>query len=284
MNLLKAILFGIIEGITEWMPISSTAHMKILNVFLPLDVSPEFYEVFEVVIQLGAILALLLVFWNKIWPFGQSKYPLGEGILSYVKKDKFILWLKIVVACIPVILFELLLEDLFTFINEKNEMIFIGIALILVGIIFIVVEARLKGKKFAIDSTRQITYLQALIIGLAQLIAAIFPGVSRSGSTIIAALLLGISRPAATEFTFEVAIPVMFGASILKIIKFDGDCTSHEIILLGIGMVTAFAVSMLIIKGLMAFIKKHSFTVFGWYRIALGILVLVLGAVGIIGK
>ena len=146
MNLLKAILFGIIEGITEWMPISSTAHMKILNVFLPLDVSPEFYEVFEVVIQLGAILALLLVFWNKIWPFGQSKYPLGEGILSYVKKDKFILWLKIVVACIPVILFELLLEDLFTFINEKNEMIFIGIALILVGIIFIVVEARLKAR------------------------------------------------------------------------------------------------------------------------------------------
>ena len=275
MNLLKAILFGIIEGITEWMPISSTAHMKILNVFLPLDVSPEFYEVFEVVIQLGAILALLLVFWNKIWPFGQSKYPLGEGILSYVKKDKFILWLKIVVACIPVILFELLLEDLFTFINEKNEMIFIGIALILVGIIFIVVEARLKGKKFAIDSTRQITYLQALIIGLAQLIAAIFPGVSRSGSTIIAALLLGISRPAATEFTFEVAIPVMFGASLMKVLKFSAAVSFYEIMTLLVGFLAAFAVSLFMIRFVLNYIRKNTFTIFGIYRVLMGIIILI---------
>ena len=275
MNLLKAILFGIIEGITEWMPISSTAHMKILNVFLPLDVSPEFYEVFEVVIQLGAILALLLVFWNKIWPFGQSKYPLGEGILSYVKKDKFILWLKIVVACIPVILFELLLEDLFTFINEKNEMIFIGIALILVGIIFIVVEARLKGKKFAINSTRQITYLQALIIGLAQLIAAIFPGVSRSGSTIIAALLLGISRPTATEFTFEVAIPVMFGASLMKVLKFSAAVTFYEIMTLLVGCLAAFAVSLFMIRFVLNYIRKNTFTIFGIYRVLMGIIILI---------
>ena len=275
MNLLKAILFGIIEGITEWMPISSTAHMKILNVFLPLDVSPEFYEVFEVVIQLGAILALLLVFWNKIWPFGQSKYPLGEGILSYVKKDKFILWLKIVVACIPVILFELLLEDLFTFINEKNEMIFIGIALILVGIIFIVVEARLKGKKFAIDSTRQITYLQALIIGLAQLIAAIFPCVSRSCSTIIAALLLGISRPAATEFTFEVAIPVMFGASLMKVLKFSAAVTFYEIMTLLVGCLAAFAVSLFMIRFVLNYIRKNTFTIFGIYRVLMGIIILI---------
>ena len=147
MNIIKAILFGIVEGITEWMPVSSTAHMKILNAIIPLEVSPEFYEVFEVVIQLGAIIALVIVFWNKIWPFGESKNPLGEGILSIVKKDKFFLWIKIVIACIPVILYELLLEDRISFINEKNEMIFIGAALIIVGIIFIVVEMLIKGKK-----------------------------------------------------------------------------------------------------------------------------------------
>ena len=275
MNVLKAILFGIIEGITEWMPISSTAHMKILNVFLPLQVSPEFYDVFEVVIQLGAIIALVLVFWNKIWPFGKSNRPLGEGILSYVKKDKFILWLKIVVACLPVIIFELLLEDLFTFINEKNEMTFIGVALILVGIVFILVEMAVKGKKFSVQSTRQITYMQALIIGLAQLIAAIFPGVSRSGSTIIAALLLGISRPTATEFTFEVAIPVMFGASLMEILKFSGAVTVTEVLTLIVGCLSAFAVSLFMIRFVLNYIRKNTFNIFGLYRILMGIIILI---------
>ncbi|MBQ1483624.1 MAG: undecaprenyl-diphosphate phosphatase [Erysipelotrichaceae bacterium] len=275
MNVLKAILFGIIEGITEWMPISSTAHMKILNVFLPLQVSPEFYDVFEVVIQLGAIIALVLVFWNKIWPFGKSNRPLGEGILSYVKKDKFILWLKIVVACLPVIIFELLLEDLFTFINEKNEMTFIGVALILVGIVFILVETAVKGKKFSVQSTRQITYMQALIIGLAQLIAAIFPGVSRSGSTIIAALLLGISRPTATEFTFEVAIPVMFGASLMEILKFSGAVTVTEVLTLIVGCLSAFAVSLFMIRFVLNYIRKNTFNIFGLYRILMGIIILI---------
>ena len=275
MNVLKAIIFGIIEGITEWMPISSTAHMKILNAFLPLEVSPEFYSVFEVVIQLGAILALLLVFWNKVWPFGKSSMPLGEGILSYVKKDKFILWLKIVVACLPVIIFELVLEDLFTFINEKNEMIFIGIALIVVGIIFIVVETMLKGKQFAIRSTRQITYLQALIIGLTQLIAAIFPGVSRSGSTIIASLLLGISRPTATEFTFELAIPVMFGASLMEVLKFSGAVSFMEILTLLVGCASAFAVSLFMIRFVLNYIRKNTFTIFGIYRVLMGIIILI---------
>ena len=270
MNILKAILFGIIEGITEWMPISSTAHMKILNVFLPLDMTPEFYEVFEVVIQLGAILALVLVFWNKIWPFG----PLGEGILANVKKDKILLWVKIVIACIPVILFELFLDDLFTFVNEKNEMILIGVALILVGIIFIVVEVLLKGKKFAVTSTRQITFLQALIIGLTQLIAAIFPGVSRSGSTIIAALLLGICRPAATEFTFELAIPAMFGASLMKILKFSGAVSFYEIATLLTGCVFAFAVSLFMIRYVLNYIRKNTFTIFGIYRVLMGIVIL----------
>ena len=275
MNILKAILFGIIEGITEWMPISSTAHMKILNVFLPLDMTPEFYEVFEVVIQLGAILALVLVFWNKIWPFGPSREPLGEGILANVKKDKILLWVKIVIACIPVILFELFLDDLFTFVNEKNEMILIGVALILVGIIFIVVEVLLKGKKFAVTSTRQITFLQALIIGLTQLIAAIFPGVSRSGSTIIAALLLGVCRPAATEFTFELAIPVMFGASLMKILKFSGAVSFYEIATLLTGCVFAFAVSLFMIRYVLNYIRKNTFTIFGIYRVLMGIVILI---------
>ena len=275
MNILKAILFGIIEGITEWMPISSTAHMKILNVFLPLDVTPEFYEVFEVVIQLGAILALVLVFWNKIWPFGPSRDPLGEGILANVKKDKILLWLKIVIACIPVILFELFLDDLFTFVNEKNEMIIIGVALILVGIIFIVVEALLKGRKFAVTTTRQITFLQALIIGLTQLIAAIFPGVSRSGSTIIAALLLGICRPAATEFTFELAIPVMFGASLMKILKFSGAVSLYEIATLLTGCIFAFIVSLFMIRYVLNYIRKNTFTIFGIYRVLMGIVILI---------
>ncbi|MBR4470244.1 MAG: undecaprenyl-diphosphate phosphatase [Erysipelotrichaceae bacterium] len=275
MNLLKAILFGIIEGITEWMPVSSTAHMKILNAFFPLEVSPEFYDVFEVVIQLGAILALVLIFWNKIWPFGRSRNPLGEGVLSYVKKDKFLLWIKIIVACLPVIIFELVLDDLFTFINEKNEMIFIGLALILVGIVFIVVEMMLRGKKFSVDSTRGITYLQALIIGLAQLIAAIFPGVSRSGSTIIAALLLGICRPAATEFTFEVAIPVMFGASLMEVLKFSGAVSFYEIMTLVVGCVSAFVVSLFMIRFVLNYIKKNTFTIFGIYRILMGLIILI---------
>ncbi len=275
MNVIKAILFGIIEGITEWMPISSTAHMKILNVFFPLDVSVEFYEVFEVVIQLGAIIALLLVFWNKIWPFGRTRNPLGQGILSYVKKDKFILWLKIVVACLPVILFELLLEDLITFINEKNEMTFIGAALILVGIVFIVVEMMIRGRKPIVDSTRSITYMQALIIGLAQLVAAVFPGVSRSGSTIIAALLLGISRSAATEFTFEVAIPVMFGASLMKVLKFSAAVSFGEIVTLLTGCAAAFAVSLFMIRFVLNYIKKNTFTIFGVYRILMGLIILI---------
>ena len=275
MNFLKAILFGIIEGITEWMPVSSTAHMKILNTILPLSVSKEFYDVFEVVIQLGAILALVIVFFNKIWPFGESNRPLGKGILAKVKKDKFFLWIKIFIACLPVIIFELLLEDYFTFVNESNEMIIIGISLIIVGIVFIVTEVYIRDKEFKVKSTRQITYLQALIIGLAQLVAAIFPGVSRSGATIIAALLLGINRPTATEFTFEVAIPVMFGASLVSILKFSGAVTFGEIFICLTGCITAFVVSLFMINFILGYIKKNTFTIFGIYRIILGIIVLV---------
>ena len=274
MNFLKAILFGIIEGITEWMPVSSTAHLMILNTILPLDVSKEFFDVFDVVIQLGAILALVIVFFNKIWPLGKSENPLGKGILSIIKKEKFLLWVKILIACIPVIIFEVLLDDVFTFINEDNEMTFIGAALIIVGIIFIVVELLIRNKKFTVTSTRQITFIQALIIGLAQLIAAVFPGVSRSGSTIIAALLLGISRSAATEFTFEVAIPVMFGASLMKILKFSGAFMLSEVIIMVLGSFVAFVVSLFMIRFMLNYIKKNTFTVFGIYRVLLGIIVL----------
>lgn len=276
-NVLKAVVFGIIEGITEWLPISSTAHMKILNKILPLQVSTEFYDVFEVVIQLGAILALLLIFWNKVWPFGKTVNPLGDkGILKYCKKDKFILWIKIAIACIPVIIFELFIEDYFTFVNESNEMRVIAMSLIFVGLVFILVEFVVNRRPPIINSTRDISYLMALIIGLCQLIAAIFPGVSRSGSTIIAALLLGTTRLVATEFTFELAIPVMFGASLMKIIKFEGTVGLIEISTLAIGMIVAFFVSLFMIKFILDYIKKHDFNIFGIYRILLGIIIFIL--------
>ena len=274
MDFIKAIIFGIIEGITEWMPVSSTAHMKILNRLLPLNVSPEFYEVFEVVIQLGAILALLLIFWNKVFPFGESKNPLGEGVLSYIKKDKFILWLKIVIACLPAIIYELFIEDHVNFINENNEMAIIALALIALGIWFIAVESYIKGKQAAITSTRQITYKQALLIGLAQLVAAIIPGISRSGATIICMLLMSISRKTAIEFTFELAIPVMFGASLMKILKYGLAFSLKEVFLVLLGCVSAFVVSIFMVKFILDYIRKNTFTIFGIYRILLGIIVL----------
>ncbi len=274
MDFLKAILFGIVEGITEWMPVSSTAHLMILNKILPLNVSEEFFDLFDVVIQLGAILGLVIVFFNKIWPFGESRNPLGKGILKIVKKDKFFLWIKIMIACIPVILYELLLEDRVNFINADNEMKFIAIALIAVGILFIVVELLIRGKDFKVTSTKKITYLQALIIGLAQLIAAVFPGVSRSGATIIAALLLGINRSTATEFTFEVAIPVMFGASLMKVLKFSGAVIFSEILILLLGCISAFIVSLFMIRFVLDYIRKNTFTIFGIYRVIMGLIIL----------
>ena len=280
-----AFLFGLVEGVTEWLPVSSTGHMILLNEFFKLNVSEEFYDLYLVVIQLGAILAVFIIFWWDICPFGikRNEHPLSkDGIGKYVMKDKFIMWFKILIACIPAAIVGVLFDDILD--KYLYNYVCVAIALIVFGVAFIVVEYLNREQDPQIKRIGQLKYGHAFAIGLFQLIAAIFPGTSRSGSTIVGSIAIGISREAAAKFTFFLAIPVMFGASILKILKFDGDCTSHEIILLGIGMVTAFAVSMLIIKGLMAFIKKHSFTVFGWYRIALGILVLVLGAVGIIGK
>ncbi len=276
LEILKAILFGIVEGVTEWLPISSTGHMILLDEFIKLDVSPEFYSMFQVVIQLGAIMAVVVLFWNDFFPFGKknNKQPMStSGILSYVKMDKIMLWLKILVACVPAaivgILFDEQLEALFY--NYQT----VSIALIVFGIAFIVIENRNKGHQSKINTLTDITFNTAFLIGIFQLIAAIFPGTSRSGATIVGALLLGVSRTVAAEFTFFLAIPVMFGASLLKILKFGLVFTTSEAIILAIGMIVAFLVSVLIIQFLMGYIKKHDFKVFGWYRIVLGIVVLI---------
>ena len=268
-EILKAVLFGIGEGITEWLPISSTGHMILLNEFVTLDVSPEFWEVFLVVIQLGAILAVVVLFWNKLFPFDFSKRRKKNGI---IKTDIFVMWFKVLVACIPAMIYGILLDDLVEpYLYNATT---VAIMLILFGVAFIVIENWNKGRKPRIKSLASLTYRDALIIGLFQLLAAVFPGTSRSGATIVGALLIGVSRVVSAEFTFFLAIPVMFGASLLKLVKFGLGFSMTEASLLIIGMVVAFVVSMGVISFLMGYIKKHDFKVFGWYRIVLGILVL----------
>lgn len=279
-----AFIFGVVEGITEWLPVSSTGHMIILNEFMKLNVSPEFYDLYLVVIQLGAIMAVVVIFWKEIWPFGlkNNDHPFSRsGIGRYVMKDKIILWLKIALACVPAAIIGVLFDD---WLDEHLYNYFVvAIALIVFGVAFIVVEYLMKNRNTVVKTVNQLNWGHALAIGLFQLLAAIFPGASRSGSTIVGSIAIGIKREAAAKFTFFLAIPVMFGASLLKIIKYDGGVTGHEVGLLLVGMVTAFGVSLLIIKQLMAFIRKHTFSCFGWYRIGLGILVLILGAAGVIG-
>lgn len=272
---IKVIIIGIVEGITEWLPISSTGHMILVNEFIKLDVTEEFWRMFEVVIQLGAILAVVVIYWKKIFPFGKGPkhQPLvATGPLSYVDKDIFWMWLKILVACLPAAIIGIAFNDLFEalFFNYVS----VSMALVVFGVAFIVIEKMHKGVKPQVDDLKDITFKLALMIGVFQLIAAIFPGTSRSGATIVGALMLGVSRTIAAEFTFFMSIPVMFGASLLKILKFGLAFTSQELGILLVGMVTAFVVSMLVINFLMRYIKKHDFTVFGWYRIVLGVLVL----------
>lgn len=274
-EILKAILFGIVEGITEWLPVSSTGHMIILDEFIKLDCSPEFLEMFLVVIQLGAIMAVVILFWNTIFPFQfQDK---SEPV---IEADKIMLWLKIVVACIPAAVVGLLFDEVFE--EPFYHAISVAIALIVFGVAFIIIERRNKSRSAKIKSLEDISFQTAFIIGLFQLIAAIFPGTSRSGATIVGALLIGVSRSVAAEFTFLLAIPVMFGASLLKMLKFGFTFTAMEASVLLVGMLVAFAVSVFVIKFLMDFIKKHDFQVFGWYRIVLGIIVIALGACGVI--
>lgn len=274
-ELFKAALFGVIEGITEWLPISSTGHMILFNEFMPLQVTDEFYRMFEVVIQLGAIMAVVVIFWHAIFPFQKPPYDprrIRTGLISYLRMDIVMLWLKILVACVPAAVIGLLFSEQFEamFYNYTT----VAIALIVFGIAFLIIETRHKGKRARVNSLSEITFQLALMIGVFQLIAAIFPGTSRSGATIVGALLLGVSRTVAAEFTFFLAIPVMFGASLLKIVQFGFHFTSMEAAILLTGMIVAFVVSILVIKFLMGYIKKHDFKVFGWYRIVLGIVVL----------
>lgn len=270
-ELLKALLFGIVEGITEWLPVSSTGHLILLQEFVNFDgVSEGFWEMFEVVVQLGAILAVIVLFWSKIWPFSAKKV---NGKRTVIKKNSLLLWAKVIIACLPAAVVGLLFDDI---INELfyNPMT-VGIMLALVGIAFIVIERLNRSKAPKTESLEDITFSQALIIGIFQLVSAVFPGTSRSGSTILGGLLLGISRTAAAEFTFILGIPVMFGASLLKIVKFGFAFTSLELAVLAAGTVTAFLVSLAVIRFLMDFVRRHSFNVFGWYRIALGAVVIV---------
>lgn len=286
LEIIKSIIFGIVEGITEWLPISSTGHMILLNEIMPLKVSDEFYSMFEVVIQLGAILAVVLLFWSQLWPFGKknNKEPLAQsGVGAYVKWDIFKLWFHILVSCVPAAIIGILFDEQLEawFYNYTT----VAVMLIIFGIAFIIIETMHHGKEPKVSQLAGITYKLAFYIGLFQLIAAIFPGTSRSGATIVGALILGVSRTAAAEYTFFLAVPVMFGASLLKGAKFllHNSMTSMEGVILLVGMLVAFVVSLVVIKFLMGYIKKHDFKVFGWYRIVLGIIVLICGFTGIIG-
>ena len=264
----KVIFLGIVEGITEWLPISSTGHMLLVDEFLQIDASAEFKKMFFVVIQLGAILAVVLLFWKKMWPF-----RLGEDKKTIVVRKKvFSVWFKVVVACIPGAIVTLLFDD---FITAHLETPFvIAAALIFYGVAFILVEKWNKTRTPSIKKLSDIDYKTALLIGLFQVLS-IIPGTSRSGATIIGALIIGVSRTAAAEFTFFLAVPVMFGLSFIKLIKFGLAFTGSELAILLVGSITAFVVSLFVIKFLMSYIKKHDFKVFGWYRIALGLIVII---------
>lgn len=269
-EILKVIVLGIVEGITEWLPISSTGHLIIVNEFLKLKASDAFVEMFNVVIQLGAILAVIVLYFKRLWPIDKKKDSKG---LEW-NKDKLILWAKILVACVPAGIIGILFDD-------KIDEIFynpyvVSVTLIIYGVAFILIEIRNRNKEFKITDVRAMTFKTALIIGLFQVLALI-PGTSRSGATIVGAMLIGTSRTAAAEFTFFLAIPVMAGASLVKILKFVSDgtgFTQNELYMLLIGMLVAYLVSMLVIKFLVSYIRKHDFKPFGIYRIILGIAVL----------
>ena len=281
-EILKSILYGIVEGITEWLPISSTGHMILLEEIMPMNVSKSFWSMFLVVIQLGAILAVVVLYWNKIFPFKKNK----EGKYTSVKSVSptvdvsfliWILWSKILVATIPAAIIGLALDDWIDA-HLYNGFV-VAIMLILVGVAFIYIENRNKDMRPSVNSLSALSYKDALIIGLFQVVAAVLPGTSRSGATIVGGLMIGVSRAVAAEFTFFLAIPVMFGASLLKLVKFGLAFSVLEFFILVIGMVVAFFVSIFVIRFLMSYIKKHDFKVFGWYRIVLGAFVLIFFAI-----
>ena len=269
---LKAIFFGIVEGITEWLPVSSTGHLILLDEFIKLKVSPEFFEMFEVVIQLGAILAVVILFFHKLNPFSPKKD-------AAAKKNTWSLWLKVLVAVLPSAVLGVLFDDLMD--TYLYHYVVVAIALIVYGVAFLFVEKRNADKAFRIHDVYDIDYRTALCIGAFQCLSLI-PGTSRSGSTILGAILLGVARPAGAEFSFFLAIPTMLGASALKLLKYlmeGGLPSGTEIGVLAVGCIVSFAVSFFVIKALMDFVRKHSFAAFGWYRIALGALVLIYFAV-----
>lgn len=274
-EILKAALYGILEGITEWLPVSSTGHMILFEEILPMKVSENFWNVFLVVIQLGAILAVVLLYWNKIFPFNFKNKN-----RPFVRYDIMNLWGKILVACIPAAIVGIAFDDILE--KYLYTSVVVATMLVLVGIAFLFIENRNRHKRARVTSLQELSYVDALKIGVFQLIAAIFPGTSRSGATILGGLMIGVSRTIAAEFTFFLAIPVMFGASLLKLLKFGLSFTGAELAILCTGMIVAFLVSVIVIRFLMSYIKKHDFKIFGYYRIVLGIIVLACFFMGII--
>lgn len=279
LEIIKAIIYGIVEGITEWLPISSTGHLILVEELIPFGgVSENFFDMFDVVIQLGAILAVVVLFWSQIWPFALTRKERGEktGFMSFIKTDIMVLWFKILVSCVPAAVIGVLFDDVFDALFYNP--VCVALALIVFGVAFILIENWNKGRSSKVNSLGEITYQMALLIGVFQLLAAVFPGTSRSGATIVGALLIGVSRTIAAEYTFFLAIPVMFGASLLKVVKFGFAFTTLELVLLLVGTAVSFIVSLFVLRFLMGYIKKHDFKVFGWYRIALGLVVLVFFA------
>lgn len=295
LDILKAVIYGIVEGITEWLPISSTGHLILVEQLLPFEgASDGFFEMFDVVIQLGAILAVVVLFWHQIWPFYKKDSARSGAKLVKSRRDPvlpggyalsldaFLMWVKIAAACVPAVVYGVLFDDKVEELFARTlpgsgvtvRVIVVAVMLALVGALFLIIENRNKNREPKVGSLSDITYRAALFIGVCQLVAAALPGTSRSGATILGAILIGISRTTAAEFTFFMAIPVMFGASLLKVVKFGLKFTSTDLVLLGIGTLVSFIVSAFVLRFLMSYIKKHDFKVFGWYRIVLGIVVL----------
>ena len=274
MDIIKSIILGIIEGITEWLPISSTGHLIIADEFIKLGMTDEFMEMFNVVIQLGAILAVVVIFWNKMWPFtadktkGYNYITKGNGL---IKKDVMDMWFKVIVAMLPAAIVGIPFDNYFE--KHFHNWQVVSAALIVYGVLFIVIEKINKNRKPKVNSIPELSYKTALLIGCFQALSLI-PGTSRSGSTILGAMILGVSRVAGAEFSFFLAVPVMFGASLIKLLKFGFTFTGMELAVLAVGTLTSFIVSIIAIKFLISYVRRHDFSLFGYYRIALGVIVI----------
>lgn len=274
MDIIKSIILGIIEGITEWLPISSTGHLIIADEFIKLGMTDEFMEMFNVVIQLGAILAVVVIFWDKMWPFtadktkGYNYITKGNGL---IKKDVMDMWFKVIAAMLPAAIVGIPFDNYFE--KHFHNWQVVSAALIAYGVLFIVIEKINKSRKPKVNSIPELSYKTALLIGCFQALSLI-PGTSRSGSTILGAIILGVSRVAGAEFSFFLAVPVMFGASLIKLLKFGFSFTGMELAVLAVGTLTSFIVSVIAIKFLISYVRRHDFSLFGYYRIALGALVI----------